>query len=383
MTLIYSKQDKELLNQIFQIGDPASLSGLLTAPPASLAGFEVEYEYDLTPKDVPPYLRSNETKLTCIHCKKSRNHWKGLVFKHRDGRRMLIGQVCGRLHYGKDYDLIKLSFDQKIGRKMDLRTIEYAYPMLLKLSEALMATADHDSYAQLSEAQARFKTQMPVIFRNLTSAARGDRGFVIVRKRILDEAKMAERKRHNEWVRSELDAMTRSKKKHLESTNELPRLEDESKPLWVTVVSGSFKLLGPNFILEETKTHCDLIRGSARIAKGLYDGLQNRNSSSLQSGSMAREIAALVRFRRQAKNAMDQLASMFEFFDPAHLNQVATWASGYDGDGADYQPRPLGLIRKGGPNVVDIGLPVGFKLPDDSFIRDFGLEVMGSIKAAA
>lgn len=383
MSLTYSKQDTELLNRIFQIPDPAGLSGLLDIPPTNLEGFQVEYEYDLTPKDVPAHLRSRETMLSCIHCHKTHNHWKGLVFKHHDGRRMLIGKDCGRLHYGEDYEVIKRGFDRQRERKFDLQIIYYAYPRLLQLSEALAATADHISYVQLDEAQVSLKSNMPVIFRNLTSAARGERGMVIMHKRIHDDAAMTERKRHNEYVRGELAAMTRSKRKHLEANNELPKLIDESKPIWKIVVSGSFQLRGNSLFLEEIEKHREAIRGSGRMAKALYEGLQNRDSASLQSGSLMREIAALGRLHKQAQAAMEKISTMSQFFEQSHLAQIATWASGYDGDGAEYKARPRGLIRMGGPNTAEVGLPSGFKFPDDSFIRNFGMEVSGSIKTLA
>lgn len=315
--------------------------------------------------------------------KKAHNHWKGFVFNREDGSRMLIGKDCGRLHYGADYDVVKQGFDRYKARQMDLHIIYKAYPMLLQLSDALTGVADHFSYKLLHQARDGLESQMDVLFKRLRGFARGDRKAVILRKKIPNEFAIAERRGRNKLVREELATLSKREKRYLEEIGKLPKLEDESKPLTKEVEVGSFPLKGANFFLDQIEPHCEKIRGSVRLAKALYLSLQNRDSDSLTSGLLMRECAALARLSRQALTAMEQISAMSQFFEQTHLEQVAAWANGYDGDGVVYETRPKGLIRKGGPNFADIGLPTGFALPDDSFIRNFGIEVSGSIKAIA
>lgn len=177
--------------------------------------------------------------------------------------------------------------------------------------------------------------------------------------------------------------MSKREKRRREAIGELHKLEDESIPLTKEVKIHSFPLKGANFFHEQIKTHCEKIRGSGRLAKALYVSLQNRDSDSLTSGFLMRECAALVRLSGQALMAMEQIFAMTQFFDQTHLEEVAVWANGYDGDVAQYAVRPKGLIRRGEPNLADVSLPAGFALPADSFIRNFGLEVNASIKAFA
>lgn len=381
MTFTLSESDQLLINRRFQIEEPQGLPGLLDAPPSSLAGFEVEYEYDQRPKDVPK--GSRKDMLRCIQCTSSPNHWRGFVFKHADGRRMLIGKDCGKRHYHADYEEIKLAFDRFKMRQYDLKVLMGAYPSLPYLSKTLLATADHRSYNQLDQTHSDFRAHMSSVFQKLTISARSGE-TVFVHEEIPDEDKISQRKARNAIIRTQLAAMTLTERKRLRANNELPQEEDESKPITKVNVIGSFRLQGMGLFGNiKIETHREAIRGCGRLAEAFFKSLQNQSSQNLRSIELTKERSKLENMAQRVLNAMDEIASMANFFESTHLIQVAAWASGYDGDGANYEALPNGLVRKAGGRSSVIGLPAGFTLPDDKFIRDFGKEVNMSIKALA
>lgn len=383
MTFTVSEKDRLLRGRDFHIHKPQDLPRLLHTPPADLTGFEVEFEYDETPKDVPSHMRGKETKVGCIQCKKAANHWKGFVFKNSDNQRMLIGKDCGERHYGAHYEDIQRDFEGAKIRQHDLNVVVRSYPILPRLSEELTAVADHLSYKQLDQAQSNLKINMLGIFQRLTSAARTGR-MVIVRDQIPNEEAMSQRRARNANVRAKLDSLSKSEKRRLEAIGELPELEDESTPLLKTVEIGAFPLKGSELFNSRTiGIHREMIHGVARLAKVFYDHLQNQTSDNLTSKELSTERAKLEDMARQVLTAMEEIAAMAQFFEQDHLAQVAAWANGFDGDGARYEARARSLVRREAAQTVVIGLPPNYALPDDSFIRDFGKEVNASIKALA
>lgn len=378
MTFTLSESDQWLLKRHFQIDDPEILPGLIHARPAHLEGFEVEFEYDQRPPDLPK--GSKQGMVRCVQCTTSPNHWLGFVFKHPDGRRMLVGKDCGKSKHDADYEEIKRGFDRSKSRQHDLKVISQAWSKLPSFVDSLAGTADHPSYDKLEQAQADFKTYMKPIYQRLTACARMGQK-VIAHEEVPNAEAMAQRRARNKEVRAKLLAMPKSERRRLEVIGELPQLEDESKPIMKTNVIGSFALQGSQlFGTAKIGDNRDVIRGVGRLAKAFYDNLQNQNSANLMSRELSNERVKLESMAQKVLDAMEEIATMANFFESDHLQKIAAWASGHDGDGATYEPVANGLVRNGSSVI---GLPPGFALPDDSFLRDFGKEVNVSIKALA
>ena len=149
------------------VADPENLAGVSSSRPQSRTANIVGI-YDVTPtggKKANP----NGPWLWCSECQE-KNHWNGYIVEGSDGNLHLIGQVCGRLHYGADaFADAKRRFQSK---EQNAKTIA-RFKSFKKRTSDIVGEIDafiiSEPYLQLVRKRRELATASPDLVSRLTS----------------------------------------------------------------------------------------------------------------------------------------------------------------------------------------------------------------------
>jgi hypothetical protein len=153
--------DEQLLKTDLITDDPESLDGLVTEVPDGDEEPYVEFKYDLRGT-------GREEEFSCVHG--HHRHLAGFVMR-KDGKRFMVGWMCGKSIYGEDFDHYTADFDWAVSRKKALhRTYDIKNacdPFVAWLAAAVAS----DVFHQYNRVGRQIEQRLPWIYDNLPRAA--------------------------------------------------------------------------------------------------------------------------------------------------------------------------------------------------------------------
>lgn len=310
--------DEELLQVQWSTTDPMSLPNVEQRIPANLGEFEVELGYDLPPEDA----------VLCAHCPQHQRHQHGYVIKNAQGRRFLLGSICGPKAYGADYGIASQARDRAEKRYKALVKWHSIREMAVSELDELAAGSTSEPGKSVRRMRAMMERNAPRTLAALRlvrpSGNGGERRLSIVVSR-RDTAK--EEEIGARWYRA-VAALADEPLSNKEHARRLNALRDElgfGKEIIIQEERDLGQLAGADWLLTATCPAKQLSDSILRLRALVAIGAKTDGRPVSDIGQWARAAEKELDAARAALGTIDDAAA---FFSPQHLEAVVAWLMG-------------------------------------------------------
>jgi hypothetical protein len=309
----------DLLSRNFRFTDPEKLEGLVRTKPdpdrtPNILGF-----YD----ERPPNGRKATPAVPfvwCCHCGK-RTHWEGYVVTDDTEQRYLIGNHCGREHYGADFSAVARDFQRAKSRQELLRRVQAAadsIPAIVADCDRVLACQGlgeiRSKLAELWSASSSFTLQ-------LRSRARSDARGLETYVRVRDFDSEAERDRRFERDCARYEAMPPNRRDSI-----APPVR-ETSPLFTHERRVVGELRGAGLLL------ADDLKGKLLDLKKTLAALLPKWTTDLNEASERELRDSLKKFADDCNDVASfvrECEQASAFFRAGHLDVLVRWNHGND-----------------------------------------------------
>lgn len=308
--------DDELRKVVWTTSDPMKLENIQPEVPEDLPDFTIELEYQLD--------RATDAPVRCAHCPHHQSHWHGFVLLAADGRRFLLGSLCGPKAYKSDYFVASKARNRAKKRAEALISWDTMRDRLQDILTAFTETTRDPSFAIVRRIRGAWAGQAPGV---RDAIARIGRDHLSGQQEM--RFSRARRDRHAEGLRDLRFFQEAEKLAHLPTKQHriaIAELKNRlgSGEIWRTEEGDLGRLEGPEW-LTGAEDPFKLMDGAAARLRAYYAlGAKTADKATPQIEQLTREakneLACIAEQIRRIKTAG-------EFFQPEHLSRLSTWAA--------------------------------------------------------
>lgn len=309
-----SLTDAELLLVPWLIDDPRTLAGIEAVIPDNLGEFQVEVEYQLD---------QGEQSVPCAHCPQHTPHRHGFVIKTPEGRRFLLGSVCGPKAYGSDYRVASNARRQAKKRYDALIKWHDYRHRLPDLIEALEEAGQDISFKAVRRARAQFHNNAaPLVGRLSRLRPNHMTGLIdiVVTTGIRDIA--AEKVRDERFQAASALIVDLPNKQHRQAMKELHERYRPNEPI-IDYQERDFGSLPPMGWLVGQDNPTKLLDDITARLRGYY---------AVGRETEGKKLALVESWSRATRKDLDLVIAALQnirgagaFFEPANLRRLVEW----------------------------------------------------------
>jgi hypothetical protein len=255
----------------------------------------------------------------CCHCQRP-THWNGFVVRDSTGQTFIIGNECGRRHYGGSFDLVEKRFHEERARKVVLTQWARMAARVDDL-ERVVGNLVADPYLSLHDLKQReLQDASPGAFSRLRNAV--GRGALELYEQVRDYEQEAQRADRFGKARAAFRALPARERKRLEQDGLAP--EEDTTPIIISVSRNLGHVVGTSLL-----GLSDVREAEARVTACLREF-----RAADEQGTDAHDTRTLIRLRRNLVESADLLrqrliaTSLCQlFFEVDNLDRLTTWSA--------------------------------------------------------
>jgi hypothetical protein len=255
----------------------------------------------------------------CCHCQRP-THWDGFVVRDGTGQTFIIGNECGRRHYGASFEVVERRFNEERVRKAVLTQWSRMAARAAELERALEGLAV-DPYLALHDLKQReLQDASPGAFIRLRNAVQ--RGALELHEQVRDYEQEAQRAERYRKARAAFRALPAKERKRLEWDGLAP--EEDTTPIIHSVSRNLGHVVGTSLLgLSDVRDAATRVQDCLRYFRGAD-----------RQGTDAQDTRTLIRLRKNLAESADLLrqcliANSFcqLFFERDNLDRLTTWSA--------------------------------------------------------
>lgn len=343
--------DEELRSRVFTIKEPESLPDILTKIPADRGLPTIEYAYDVTP--AKGGRKKKRSKVYCAHCH-FETHYKGYVVKWPDGKRCLVGVICGAKHYGADFHTTVHRFKEERNRQVQLQRYDAVMSLLPDVISAIGRIAGHPSINGFERLVFTMQRGVPDAWQSLAAVA--ERGDLFVEELIRD-----------------IQAEERLSEEESERRKGTP-----DQYIYTKVRKSIGTMLGSEFFSTPSDQVRHALRSSQKYLEQQLIELSVLITDNYHKSTLKKRLDDVIKVAEEAAMLEDRMVGAKSFFVPKNLKNVAGWLNQNAGSKGKFSSRSsvLSYYPMFSKGKITISLPSQFDIPDDfKKLRDFRSEI--------
>jgi hypothetical protein len=313
-----SLTDDQLESVTWFTTDPQGLANVQPIAPAEIGSFIIEVEYKLD--------SATDEAVRCAHCPTHTPHWHGFVLLTDDGRRYLLGSVCGPKAYGADYRAASSARNRQARRHEAIQRWRRAQEHLADNVTTLTQIEASPAFRSVSAARGTFENRAPLMLARLQSLLRttnlSGQVALSITKTSRDEAD--EKSRQEQWARrvAELAELPLKNKEHARLMDEARARLRPGQTTMRTEVIELGVLQGWRWLLDHdnpTKRVRDI---NLRLQALAVLGQTTPGKTTTKIDHSARMVEAELKVAREALAVIGEAGA---FFQPDNLARLDAW----------------------------------------------------------
>lgn len=347
--------DEELLKMTFLTGDPDALPDLVFDVPSDAEVPFVETAYDVTGRG---------SKVMCAYCH-HQVHYRGFVMRMRDGRRFLVGNVCGGKRYGADFNKARSAYEYARDRAELLHRRERLKIGLPAFREYLDGVRRSGAFATYAGVRQQMANTMPRLWGTLRLANANAKGALVGEA---DERDYAAEEREKERYAREVAQLAKMSKVQRDTSRSLGYSIEPVAPR-SPIYGRVDHVFG--------KVEYPALLDKASLAKD-FESIAEQFDNLLLGVDLPRDnrqlSAMLDGVRRLLENLeviLDPLGDLHGFFAAPHIAMLAEWATSLSTLPGEYRAIDHGIEAVIDGHTVRVHLPSDFKVPSRDGIVAF------------
>ena len=342
--------DEDLLNVSLTTDDPGTLEGLVTEIPERHEDAHVESRYDFRKQD--------RSEVVCVHC--HQGHKAGFVMSV-DGKRFLVGWICGKSIYGEDFERITQNYDAAVDRQNALRRAKQIREAIDPFTFWLEQMSQAGVFASYADIRRQWKEQIPWLFDQLRIKCLKHGGQIAVRETVRDTKS---EQQDQERYQRELEIY--AKGGQLPEQRRTTIYKEQEKLLCLLPAQSFFE-----------DQQVDLQQVVVTIANEIFIQMTLLRRALNNRTDIEPFIKAIRERLTKLENAISVARELEDLFQPLIMAAIAEWANHSDNSKRSYRAGLTAITMTNNKGDFTISLPSGYRAPERSAIGNFRAALAG------
>jgi hypothetical protein len=350
--------DDQILSRKFDIADPETLPNLMAAIPNGIKIKEIEYQYH-TPGGRAAYVY-------CAHCKEH-THNKGFVLLYVNEMRALVGNMCGKKHYGIEFNAIENEFRALQQRAQWLKRrnklIDQEQQFLSEMDNLLK----HPAIPMFEDLRREFNRVFSGLTRKLQESAIRQNGQLSIEEKVRDFDAEIRREEKIDLQKERAAKLSKSQRKQLVYQGQNQSSKERLRPIFKNILKPIGRVSGLDIILpkDQPSSILETLNNRTRI---FYTQLKEETQTS-KLGLLIRAFEKIV---EDVSTEVFRLQTPTQFFEKRNLELLVTWANSQlsEDQKISFDNQKLARYDYLTDTTFKCELLLNYVPPSDAFLKD-------------